>query len=133
MNKEPERVELKFEKVERKSEDGDIVQDLKKGYVHFDVHIDANGKKLKIEKRIRLDKPEKMLNKLVTKLKALAEERYKEQKYYVADKKPPAIETVLLNEEEVNDKLLPVFEEIGQYMKTGNVAVLATTLIEFNF
>ena len=126
-----EHVELRFEKVERKSKNGDVVQDLKEGYIYFDVGLDAAGKKLTISKRIRLDKPEKMLNKFVTKLKALAEEQYKEQKYYVADKKPPAIEIVLLNEEDVNDKMLPVFEEVAQFNKTGNVAVLATGAVEF--
>jgi hypothetical protein len=126
-----EKVELKFEKVERKSNNGDVLQDLKKGYVYFDVQVDANGKKLAIEKRIRLNKPDRMLNKFVTKLKALAEERYKEEKYYVADKRPPAIEIVLLNEEEVNEKMLPVFEEVAQFNKTGNPAVLATGVVEF--
>ena len=127
----PEKVELKFEKVERKSKNNDVARDLKEGYIHFEVNLDANGKKLAIEKRIRLDKPERMLNKFVTKLKALGEEKYKEQKYYVADKKPPAIEIVLLNEEDVNDKMGLVFEEVNQFRKTGNAAVLATSSVEF--
>ncbi|MBW2971544.1 hypothetical protein KY359_00780 [Candidatus Woesearchaeota archaeon] len=126
-----EKLELKFEKAERKSKNGDVVQDIKNGYVHFDVSIDANGKKLKIEKKIRLDKPERMLNKFVTKLKALAEEEYKEKKYYVANKSPPAIDVHLVNEEEVNDKMLPMFEEVNQFNKTGNAAVLATNSVEF--
>ncbi|MBW2996958.1 hypothetical protein KY349_01305 [Candidatus Woesearchaeota archaeon] len=126
-----EKVELRFEKVERKSNNGDVVQDLKAGYIHFEVHIDANGKKLVIPKRVRLDKPERMLNKFVTKLKALAEEKYKEAKYYVADKRPPAIDIHLSNEEEVNDKMQPVFDEVAQFNKTGNIAVLATSVVEF--
>ena len=126
-----EKVELKFEKVERKHKTEDLLQDLKQGYVYFDATIDANGKKLVIEKRVRMDKPDRMLNKFVTKLKALAEEKYKEEKYYVADKKPPAIEIALLNEEDVNDKMGLVFNEINQFNKTGNAAVLATSLVEF--
>ena len=126
-----EKVELRFEKVERKSSNGDVLKDVKDGYVYFDVSLDANGKKFVIEKRIRLDKPDRMLNKFVTKLKALAEERYKEEKYYVADKKPPAIEVVLLNEEDVNEKMSVVFDEVAQYSKTGNASVMATQVVEF--
>ena len=126
-----EKVELRFEKVERKSSNGDVLKDVKDGYVYFDVSLDANGKKFVIEKRIRLDKPDRMLNKFVTKLKALAEEKYKEEKYYVADKKPPAIEVVLLNEEDVNEKMSVVFDEVAQYSKTGNASVMATQVVEF--
>ena len=56
---EGEKVELRFEKVERKTKSGDIVQDLKDGYIYFNVGLDANGKKISVEKRVRLDKPEK--------------------------------------------------------------------------
>ena len=126
-----EKLELTMQKVERKSKDGDLAQDIKGGYVYFDVTLVGNEKTIMLEKRIRLDKPERMLNKFVTKIKALAEEKYKEQKYYVADKKPPAIDVHMTNEEEVNDKLLPVFEEVEQFNKTGNAAVLATTFVEF--
>jgi len=126
-----ERLELKFERVVKKSNNGDVVQDLKEGYVYFDVEMDANGKKIIIAKRIRLDKPDRMLNKFVTKLKALAEEQYKEQKYYVADKRPPAIDVHLVNEEEVNDDMLVMFDEVAQFNKTGNAAVLATNAVQF--
>ena len=126
-----EKVELKFEKVEKKSNNGDVLQDVKDGYVYFDVSVDANGKKFVISKRVRLNKPDRMLNKFVTKLKALAEERYKEEKYYVADKKPPAIDVHLANEEEVNDRMGPVFEEVVQFSKTGNASVMATSVVEF--
>ncbi|MBU2561525.1 MAG: hypothetical protein KKD17_04450 [Nanoarchaeota archaeon] len=128
---EVEKLKLRFENVKRKSNNGDVVQDIKEGYVYLDVALDANGKKLKIEKRVRLDKPERMLNKFVTKIKALAEEQYKEKKYYVANKTPPAIDVHLDNEEQVNDKMLPVFEEINQFNKTKNAAVLATSFVEF--
>lgn len=128
---EAERLDLTFEKAERKSKGGDVLQDIKNGYVYFDVSIDANGKKLAISKRVRLNKPERMLNKFVTKLKALAEEEYKEQKYYVADKNPPAIDVHCVNEEAVNDKMFPMFEEVAQFNKTGNAAVLATESVEF--
>jgi hypothetical protein len=131
MADKPEKVELKFEKVQRKSNNGDVLQDLKEGYIYFDVLVDANGKKLAIAKRIRLDKPDRMLNKFVTKLKALAEEKYKEEKYYVADKRPPAIDIHLTNESDVNDKMGIVFEEVNQYRKSGNAAVLATSVVEF--
>jgi hypothetical protein len=126
-----EKVELKFEKVERKSSNGDVAKDIKDGYVYFDVSLDANGKKFVINKRVRLDKPNRMLNKFVTKIKALAEEQYKEAKYYVADKKPPAIDIHCVNEEDVNDKMGIVFEEVAQFSKTGNAAVLATSSVEF--
>ncbi len=128
---EAEKLELRFEKVVRKTKSGDVLQDVKEGYLYFDTSIDANGKKLVIEKRVRLDKPERMLNKFVTKLKALSEEEYKEQKYYVARKNPPAIDVHCVNEEDVNDKLLHLFEEIAQFNKTGNAAVLATETVEF--
>ena len=128
---EAEKVELRFEKVEIKPKNSDVAQDLKEGYVYFDVLMEANRKRLFIEKRVRLDKPDKMLNKFVTKIKALAEEQYKEQKYYVADKKPPAIDTVLTNEEEVNEKMGQLFDEIGQFIKTGNASVLGTKSVEF--
>ncbi len=126
-----EKLELRFEKVERKTKNGDIVQDLKEGYVHFDVTMDANGKKITLGKRVRLDKPERMLNKFITKLKALAEEQYKEKTYYVADKTPPPIDVRCVNEEDVNDKMIAVFEEVDKFNKTGNVAVLATGKAEF--
>lgn len=126
-----EKLDLRFEKVERRSKNGDVIRDLKQGYIHFDVHFDANGKKISIAKRIRLDKPERMLNKFVTKLKALAEEKYKEEKYYVANKAPPAIDVHCSNEEEVNEKMIPVFEEVALFNKTGNPAVLATGIVEF--
>lgn len=126
-----EKVELRFEKVERKSSNGDVLKDVKEGYVYFDVHVDANGKKFVIEKRIRLDKPDRMLNKFVTKVKALAEEKYKEEKYYVADKKPPAIDIHLANEDEVNDRMSLLFEEVSQFSKTGNAAAMATETVEF--
>ncbi|MFH1669785.1 MAG: hypothetical protein ABIA62_07705 [Candidatus Woesearchaeota archaeon] len=126
-----ENLDLTFEKVTRVTKDGDIVKDLKEGYLHFEAKLDANGKKLTISKRVRLDKPERMLNKFVTKVKALAEEKYKEQKYYVANKKPPAIDVHLVNEEDVNDKLLLVFEEVGQYMRSKNIAVMATASVKF--
>lgn len=128
---EAEQLEIKFEKVARKSKSGDVLQDVKEGYIYFDTSIDANGKKLMIEKRVRLDKPERMLNKFVTKLKALAEEAYKEQKYYVANKNPPAIDVHCVNEEDVNEKMLPVFEEVAQFNKTGTAAVMATEVVEF--
>ena len=128
---EAEKLEIRFEKVVRKTKSGDILQDVKEGYIYFDTNLDANGKKLLIEKRVRLDKPERMLNKFVTKLKALSEEEYKEQKYYVARKNPPTIDVHCVNEEDVNDKLLPVFEEVAQFNKTGNAAVLATESVEF--
>ncbi len=126
-----EKLDLTFEKVTRVTKDGDIVQDLKEGYVYFEAGLDANGKKITIPKRVRLDKPERMLNKFVTKVKALAEEKYKEQKYYVASKTPPGIDVHLVNEEDVNDKMLLVFREVEQYMKSKNVAVMATGSVEF--
>ncbi|MFC1741381.1 hypothetical protein ACFL3V_02510 [Nanoarchaeota archaeon] len=126
-----EKLDLKMVKVERKSKDGDVVQDIKAGYVYFDVALEGNGKNISMKKKIRLDKPERMLNKFVTKIKSLAEEAYKEQKYYVAKKKPPAIDVHLENEEDVNDKLLLVFEAVEQFNKTGNIAALATTVVEF--
>jgi hypothetical protein len=126
-----EKLELTMQKVERTTKDGDVVQDLKTGYVYFNVMLEGNGKKILLDKKIRLDKPERMLNKFVTKIKGLAEEQYKEQKYHVADKKPRAIETVLVNEDDVNDKMMVVFEEVGQYVKTSNVAVLGTSVVEF--
>lgn len=125
-----EKLELKFEKIKRTSRNNDVVQDIKEGYVYFDTTIDANGKKVLISKRVRLDKPERMLNKFVTKLKALAEEQYKEKKYYVANKSPPPIDVHLVNEEDVNDQMLVMFQEVNQFNKTGNPAVLATELIE---
>ncbi|MBW2968092.1 hypothetical protein KY362_06415 [Candidatus Woesearchaeota archaeon] len=128
---EAENLVLKFEKVVRKSESGDVCRDIKAGYVHFDAHIDANGKKLVISKRIRLDKSHRMLNKFVTKLKALAEEQYKDTSYYVADKTPPPIDVHLDNEDEVNEKMFLIFEEVNTYLKNGNVAVLATETVEF--
>ncbi|NQU78936.1 hypothetical protein HQ545_04160 [Candidatus Woesearchaeota archaeon] len=125
------KLELRFLNAQRKPNSGDVVQDIKDGYVYFELQVDANGKKITINKRVRLDKPERMLNKFVTKTKALSEEKYKEEKYYVADKTPPAIETILVNEDDVNDKLLQVFKEVNQFNKTGNASVLATSQIEF--
>lgn len=125
MKKDSETVELRFEKIEREN------SELKEGYVHFTVYIDANGKKFTIEKRVRLDKPERMLNKLITKIKELAEEKYKGERYYVANKQPPTIELILVNEEEVNDKMLPAFDEIVKCAKTGNTTLPGTGIIEF--
>lgn len=126
-----EKLELNMQKVERKSSNGDMVQDIKGGYVYFDVTLEGNGKTIMLEKRIRLDKPDRMLNKFVTKIKALAEEKYKEQKYYVANKNPPAIDVHLSNEEDVNDRMIVMFEEVDKFNKTGNAAVLATNVVEF--
>ena len=128
---EAEMLELKFERVLRKTSGNDLVQDINGGYVYFDANINANGKSILINKRIRLDKPEKMLNKFVTKIKALAEEKYKYQKYYVANKNPPPISVVLENEEGVNDRMRLLFEEVSKYSKTGNQSVLATDSIDF--
>jgi hypothetical protein len=128
MKKDTETVELKFEKIERnKKKDAE----LREGYVHFTVHIDTNGKKFAIEKRVRLDKPERMLGKLITKIKEIAEEKYKGERYYVANKEPPAIESVLVNEEEIKDKMLPVFDEIIKCAKTGNISLPGTGVVEF--
>jgi len=121
MAKDVEKLNLKITNVSRKTKSGDIVKDL----------VDANGKKIVIEKRVRLDKPERMLNKFVTKVKAIAEESYKERTYYVAQKTPPSIETSLDNESDVNDRLLPVFEEVNHYIKTSNPSVLATSSVKF--
>jgi len=131
MAKDVEKLNLKITNVSRKTKSGDIVKDLKEGYIYFDVTVDANGKKIVIEKRVRLDKPERMLNKFVTKVKAIAEESYKERTYYVAQKTPPSIETSLDNESDVNDRLLPVFEEVNHYIKTSNPSVLATSSVKF--
>jgi hypothetical protein len=131
MNSKAEKVEVKFIKVVRKAKSGDLAKDLKEGYVYFDVHLDANGKKLVLEKRVRLDKPERMLDKFMTKIVNMAEEKYKEARYYVAQLEPPQIETKLVNEEKAKDSMLPVFEEVNHYTKTGNIAALATSLVEF--
>jgi hypothetical protein len=131
MNSKAEKVEVKFVKVVRKAKSGDLAKDLKEGYVYFDVHLDANGKRIVLDKRVRLDKPERMLNKFMTKLLTMAEEQYKEQKYFVAQNTPPELDTKLMNETDVGSKMLPVFEEINKYIKTGNPVVLATALVEF--
>jgi hypothetical protein len=129
--KSAEKLKLKLLEVKRKTSSGDLVKDLKDGYVYFDVVVDGNGKKLTFEKRVRLDKPERMCNKFVTKIKAMAEEQYKEKTYYVAQNTPPAIESVLTNEEDANDKMLAVFEEVGQYMKTKKVGAMVTANVKF--
>ncbi len=126
-----EMLKINMLEVKRKLNSGDIIQDLKEGYVYFDITVDANGKKITFEKRVRLDKPERMLNKFVTKAKGIAEEMYKEQKYYVAQNKPPKIESSLDNENDVNDKMIVIFEEVGKYIKTKNPAVLGTTEVKF--
>lgn len=131
MAEDSEKLELAMVKVERKATDGDVVKDIKSGYVYFDVTLKGNGKKIVLDKRVRLDKPERMLNKFVTKIKALAEEKYKEQKYYVANKSPPAINTELVNEDDVNDKMKQLFEDVIKFDKTGNTAMLAVSLVEF--
>ena len=131
MAKSAEKLKLNLIEVKRKTSSGDLVKDLKDGYVYFDVVIDGNGKKIQFEKRTRLDKPERMLNKFITKIKAMAEEQYKEQAYYVAQKTPPAIESVLTNEADANDKMFAVFEQVGQYMKTKNVGAMVTANVKF--
>lgn len=126
-----EQLNMKVLKVVRKANNGDVVQDLKEGYVYFDVMLQVNDKNVVFEKRIRLDKPDRMLNKFVSKITALAEERYKDMTYYVADKESPETSTELENEKDVLDKMGLLFGEINQYLKSGNVAVLATKLLEF--
>ena len=131
MNSKAEKVEVKFVKVVRKANSGDLAKDLKEGYIYFDVHMDANGKKIVLEKRVRLDKPERMLDKFMTKIVNMAEEKYKDARYYVAQLEPPQIETLLLDEAKAKDKMLPVFEEVNRYTKTGNLSALATKIVEF--
>ena len=118
-------------KVVRKSKSGDIALDIKEGYVYFDVMLSVNDKNIVFEKRIRLDKPDRMLNKFVSKVKSLAEEQYKDMTYYVADKTAPDIDAVLENETAVLDKMGLVFEEVGQFVRSGNIAVLVTKLVKF--
>jgi len=125
-----EKLVLKVTKVLRKAKNPQLVQDLKEGYIYFDIRIDANGKPLVIEKRVRLDKPERMLEKFTTKIVPMAEERYKELKYFVADNPAPELATKLENEDELKEKMLVVFEEVNQYMKTGNLSSMPTSMIE---
>ncbi len=106
---------------------GDVPSDIKDGYVYFDVSLDVNGRSISIKKKIRLDKPDKMLNKFLSKILMLAEERYKEMKYFVADKTPPNyFITSLINRKAAAEFLYILFEEIDQFVKTGKFEVLAT-------
>lgn len=126
-----EKLVLKVTKVIRKTKNPQLVDDLKEGYIYFDIRFDANGKSIVIEKRVRLDKPERMLEKFVTKIVPLVEERYKEVKYFVADNPAPELTTKLTNEKELKEKMLPLFEEFSQYMKTGSMASKPTSTVEF--
>ena len=126
-----EKVTMKVLKIARKSNSGDVVQDIKEGYIHFDVMLQVNDKKVLFEKRIRLDKPDRMLNKFIEKIIPLAEEQYKDMTYYVADKQAPETVSELENEEELRDRMTAVFEEVAQFVKTGNIAVLGTKSVEF--
>lgn len=120
-----EIVSVKVKSVERLKKD--IAEDLKQGYVFFLISMEANGRPLEVKKKMRLDKPEKMLNKFMTKVLGLAEENYKEVKYYVADKTPPdQLDVTLANKAAVEDKVLLMLEEVEQFMKSGKFEVLAT-------
>ena len=126
-----EKIEMKVLKVVRKSASGDIAMDIKEGYVYFDVMLSVNNKNVVFEKRIRLDKPDRMLNKFVSKVMMLAEEQYKDMTYYVADKEAPDTVATLENSADVLDKMGSVFDEVGQFVKSGNVSALVTRLVEF--
>jgi hypothetical protein len=126
-----EKILMKVLKVARKTTGGDVVKDINDGYIYLDIMMQANDKNIVFEKRIRIDKADKMLNKFLSKIVMIAEEQYKDMTYYVADKESPETTSVLENSEVVNDKMNLFFGEVGQYLKTNNPAVLNTKLVTF--
>ncbi|MBI5881458.1 hypothetical protein HZB90_04980 [archaeon] len=125
-----EKLVLTVKKVVRKTNGVTIADDLKEGYIYFDIHFDANGRNLVVEKRTRLDKPERMLEKFVSKIVAQVEEKYKDMKYFVARKTPPEIITKLTNEKALKEAMMDLFKEVDKYTKTKNVSVLVTKQVE---
>jgi hypothetical protein len=128
--KDAEKLVLTVKKVVRKTNGVNLTDDLKEGYIYFDIYFDANGRNLIIDKRTRLDKPERMLEKFVSKIVAQAEERYKEVKYFVARKEPPELITKLTNEKDLKEGMMDIFKEVDKYTKTKNISVLMTKQIE---
>ena len=125
-----EKLALRIVSVVRRKDS--IAEDLKQGYVYFSVEMEVDGRPMVMTKKIRLDKPDKMFQKFMAKIPKLCEERYKEVKYYVADKTPPtAVEADIINKDVVEEKMYILLEEVEQFIKTGKFEVLATDKIEF--
>ncbi len=122
------KVSFKLVSVERIGSPDDI----KEGYVRFEVVYDVEGRQLVLQKKIRLDKPDKMLSKFLTKIPVLAEQEYVNVKYFVADKNPPEdLDFLFVNRGDVEEKLYLIFEEIEQFVKTSKYNILVNHKIRF--
>ncbi|MBT7902242.1 hypothetical protein HN587_00110 [Candidatus Woesearchaeota archaeon] len=127
-----ELLNLKIKLIERRIKEGESLVNFDTGYVHFLVILNANGKNMEFEKRIRLDKPEKMTKKFISKMKLFAETRYNERTYFIAQKTAPEKTlTNLRNLEAVEEGLMQVFSEVNQFMKTKKASIVKTTILKF--
>jgi hypothetical protein len=127
-----ELLNLKIKLIERRIKEGESLVNFDTGYVHFLVLLNANGKNMEFEKRIRLDKPEKMTKKFISKMKLFAETRYNERTYFIAQKTAPEKTIInLRNLEAVEEGLMQVFSEVNQFMKTKKASIVKTTILKF--
>ncbi|MBT5022041.1 hypothetical protein HON01_04400 [Candidatus Woesearchaeota archaeon] len=127
-----EDLDLEIRRVERRIKEGNSLIDFSNGYAHFIIYLLANNKPMEIEKRIRLDKPEKMLRKFLSKIEVYAETRHKERKYFISQKPAPdKITTTITNKDTVADGMITIFEKINQFLKTKKASQVKTTVLVF--
>ena len=128
-------IEAKVKEIERL----DITDLEKEGYVEkgvvvFKVTFEIDNAEFICELDVKLDKdPELMLKEFLETFLREAYAIYEKKKYFVANKKPPEdLEIGIVNQQDVKEKMLFVFEEIRDYTESKKLGHLRTKKVGFS-